>query len=212
MTRRQFIERVRRQIYGGQPSNDATITVGLVNNYLGDAIALAAKQNWKENIAIEGISYSNNGFYTTFKDIAITKDENFLWKVALPQVPVGVGESEGVEMVVFKDTTTGQISQNVVWMSQNERSFNAGRRQIPNKILAYQEGDAIYALSTILLSEYTASVTMLSGGDSTDLDSTLNVPSDYLPIMMQYLQSQLLLERNQPVDATNDGLDAVRAT
>jgi len=212
MTRRQFIERIRRQIYGGQPSNDAAITVGLVNNYLGDAIALAAKQNWKENIAIEGISYSNNGFCTTFKGIAVTKDENFLWKVALPHIPVGIGESEGVSILVFKDSSNNQLSQNVVWMNQNQRSFNAGRREVPNKILAYQEGGAIYILSTILLSAYTASVTMVSGGDSTDLDSTLNVPSDYLPVMMQYLQSQLLLQRNQPVDATNDGLDAIRTT
>ena len=212
MTRRQFIERVRRQIYGGQPSNDATITVGLVNNYLGDAIALAAKQNWKENTAIDGISYANNGFYTTFKGIAVTKDENFLWKIALPQIPLGIGESEGVETLLFKDTTTGQIAQNIVWMSQNQRSFNAGRREIPNKLLAYQEGDAIYVLSTIILSQYTASVTMVSGGDSADLDSTLNVPPDYFPIMMQYLQQQLLLERNQPVDVQNDGLDAIRTT
>lgn len=210
MTRRQYIERVRRQVYGGMPNDDASITVNLVSNYLGDAIAYAAKQNWKENIAIDGISYVNNGFYTTFKDIAVTKDENFLWKVSLPQIPTGIGESEGIDMLTFKDSATGQISHNVVWMSQNQRSFNSGRRSIPNKLLAYLEGKAIYVLSTIILSQYTAQVTMVSGGDSTDLDSELNVPPDYFPFMMQYLQQQLLLQRSQPVDTTNDGLDAVR--
>lgn len=212
MTRKTYIELIRRQIYGGQPSDDAEITVGLVNKYLDIAIAVAAQQNYKGNIAIEGISYVNNGFYTTFKGIAVTKDENFLWKIALPQVPVGIGENEGVEIVVFKDSENNQLSQNIVWMSQNQRSFNSGRRQIPNKLLAYQEADAIYVLSTILLSQYTASVTMVSGGTSTDLTSTINVPPDYFTVIVDYLKAQLLFQRQMPVDSTNDGVDIIKTT
>ena len=92
MTRKFLIERIRRQIYGDQPSNDANITIGLVNSYLNDAIGVAAKQNYKENIAIDGISFVNNSFYTTFKGIAATKDEQFVWKVTLPQIPIGIGK------------------------------------------------------------------------------------------------------------------------
>lgn len=66
MNRRTYIELIRRQIYGSQPSADAEITVGLVNKWLDIAIAAAAQQNYKGNIALEGISYVNNGFYTTF--------------------------------------------------------------------------------------------------------------------------------------------------
>ena len=46
MTRRVFIEQVRRLIYGSQPSNDAEITTGLVNTWLESAIAFAAKTNY----------------------------------------------------------------------------------------------------------------------------------------------------------------------
>lgn len=211
MTVRAFIERVRRQIYGGQPSDDASITVGLVRNYLPDAIAVAAKSNYKENVSIEGISFVNNSFYTVFKGISVTKDENFVWKIKLPQIPVGIGDSEGVSTLQFKDSSTRQISYPVVWLNENQRSFQRGMRVIPNKILAYSQGQFIYAMSTILLSEYTATVTMVSGGDLS-LDSTINVPPDYFPVMMQYLQQQLLLEKMQPVDSTNDGLDAIKTT
>jgi hypothetical protein len=207
MTRLTFIERVRRQIYNGLPPQDATITIGLVNNYLNDAIALAAKQNYKENIAVDGISYINNSFYTTFKGIAVTKDENFLWKIQLPQIPLGIGTSEGISTVEFKDTATGQISYPAVWLSENQRSYQKGMRQIPNKVLAYSQGEFVFALSTIILSQYTATITMVSGGSDTNLQSTLNVPDDYFGVMMQYLQSQLLLEKAQPVDVTNDGID-----
>ncbi len=212
MNRRTYIELIRRQIYGSQPSDDAEITVGLVNKWLDISIAAAAQQNYKGNIALEGISYVNNGFYTTFKDIAVTKDENFLWKIALPQIPVGIGENDGVPILVFKDAANNQLSQNVVWLTQNQRSFNSGRRQIPNKLLAYQEADYIYILSTITLSQYTASVTMISGGTSTDLTSTINVPPDYFTVIVDYMKTQLMFQRQMPQDVQNDGLDAIKTT
>lgn len=211
MLRKSFIERVRRQIYGGQPSDDASITVGLVNNYLSDAIAFAAKTNYKDNLSLEGIGFINNSFYSKFKGLSVTQDELFVWRLTLPEVPAGIGNNEGVSSLVFKDSD-GNISQPCIPMSENQTTFFQGMRPIPNKTLFYYEGAYIYALSTILLSQYTATVTMVSGGDSTDLDSTLNVPPDYFPLMMKYIQDQLMIERKMPVDATNDGLDAITTT
>jgi len=56
------------------------------------------------------------------------------------------------------------------------------------------------------LSQYTASVTLISGGDSSNLSSTLNVPSDYIPSITSYVMQSLMLERKQPQDQTNDGV------
>lgn len=211
MTRKAYIELIRRQVYGSHPSDDATITINLVNRWLNFAIASAAKQNYKENIAIDGISYVNNSFYTTFKGIVPSKNENFLWQIALPHIPIGIGENKGCETLVFKDDD-GNISYNVVWMTQNQRSYQRGMREIPNKVLAYQEGSYVYALSTILLSEYTASVTMVSGGVSTDLTSTINVPDDYFPMIVEFMKAQLMFERSVPVDVQNDGSDIIKST
>ena len=85
-------------------------------------------------------------------------------------------------------------------------------RQIPNKLLAYQQGEFVYVISQLILSEYTANVTLVSAGDSTDLDSTLNVPEDYFSVMVEYIKQQLVFERNQPVDVNNDGNDSIRTT
>lgn len=210
MDRRTYIEMVRRQIYGGLPSDDATITVNLVNSWLDIAIGVAAKQNNRDNISLEGISYINNSFYTTFKGLAVTKDENFLWKVTLPQVPLGIGTSEGVSTLEFKDASTGQISYPAVMLSENQRSFQRGMRTIPNKVLAYSQGEFVYALSTIMLSQYTATITMVSGGTSSDLSSTINVPSDYFPIIVEYLKKELMFALSVPVDNANDGRDVNR--
>jgi hypothetical protein len=212
MQRITYIEQVRRFIYGGQPDDDAEITVGLVNVWLDQAIAVAAKQNYKENIALDGISYVNNSFYTTFKTLAITEDEQFLWKITLPYLPFGVGNSEGISKLVLRDNESRQLTYPVIWLSQNQLTYYRGMRTIPNKLLAYSEGTFVYLISELILQDYTAQATMISGGVSTDLTSTLNVPADYIPVMTEYLKTQLMFERSVPKDVTPDGQDFIRTT
>lgn len=211
MTRKAFIEAVRRQIYGGQPPSEASVTINLVNQYLQDAIGIAAKANYKDSIAIDGIAYINNSFYTTFKSLPIVEDEQFLWKVTLPHIPFGIGTSDGVPILLIKDNESRQLSNNVVWLSEAQRSFSKGMRTIPNSILAYSESKYIYIQSTLILQDYTAQVTMVSGGDPTSLDSELNVPADYIPLMRDYLYQKFMAQRMTPQDLVNDGTDTIKS-
>jgi hypothetical protein len=212
MTRRAYIERIRRLIYGGQPPSEASITVGLVSNYLQDAIAEAARVNYIDNIKLEGISVVNNSFYTTFKSLTVIADEQFLWRITLPQIPVGIGTTDGISTLKFKDSSSNQLSYPLILLSENQNSFQRGMRPIPNKLLAYPQGEYVYVISTLLLNDYTAQVTMISGGDATDLDSTLNVPPDYFKVMNEYLLRILMVEKMQVQDVTNDGSDIVKST
>lgn len=210
MTRILFIEMALRQIYGGQPSDDSSITINLVNVWLEQAIAIAAKKNYADSIQLDGIGYVNNSFYTTFKGLTISADENFVYKVTLPQIPFGIGTTGGISTLQIKDTSSGQFSLPIIWLSQAQRAYCQTMRPIPNKILAYSESEFVFLISTIILTPYTATVTMISGGDSTNLSSTLNVPSDYWPAMVEYIKQQLMFERMSPVDNVNDGSDAVK--
>lgn len=206
MTREFFIERCLRQIYGDFPTDDSSITKNLINGWIHDAAAIAAAKNNEKNISLEGISFVNNSFYTTFKGLAISNDETFLYRVTLPQIPLGIGSTEGISSAVLKDTD-GQITYPIVLLSQNQLTYSRGMRSIPNKVIGYPEGEYLYIKSTYLLNDFTASVTMISAGDSTDLTSTLNVPADYFPIMVEYIKQQLLLEKAQAIDTSNDGKD-----
>lgn len=205
-TRKFYIERILRQIYGTQPTDDASITYPLVNSYLNDGVALAAKQCYKDNIQLEGIGYVNNSFSTTFKGIAVSKDENFVWKVTLPQIPIGIGRNEGVSTLKFKDAD-GNVSLPCIPISESQATYFQSMRPIPNKILYKPEGKYLYALTTILLFRYTASVTLISGGDSTDLNSDFTVPDDYFPVITEYIKNQLAFERSAKQDLNNDGQD-----
>ncbi len=206
MTRRAYIEQIRRLIYGGQPSDDADITVGLVNIWLEQGIAYAAKKNYTDTFQLDGIGYVNNSFYTKFTGLTITNDSQFTWKIELPQVPVGIGATEGISTVRFKYDNI-YVSQAVVLLTANQSTFFENMRPIQNKILATYFGSFVYVTSTLLLDLYEAECTIISGGDSTDLDSTINVPSDYAPFITEYLRTQLIFERSIPKDNVNDGVD-----
>lgn len=211
MDRYTFIERALRQIYGGYIPDDSSITFNLVNSWLEDAAAVAAKQNYKDNIALDGIGYVNGSFYSKFTDIAITSDGNFIWKMTLPSIPLGIGRNEGISTLELVDED-GRVTRPFIPISEQQKSYYQSMRPIPNKVLYYYEGQYMYAVSTLLLNDYTANIVMVSAGDSTDLSSTLNVPSDYYAIMVEYIKQQLGFQRSQPVDSQNDGLDAIRST
>src|SRR5688572_30270706 len=98
-----LIERILLLVYGDQPADDASITNSLVNEYINTAIGIAAKQNYKEAIQLDGIGYVNNSFYSTYKGIVVTKDEKYRWKLTLPHLPMGIGRNEGVSALRFKN-------------------------------------------------------------------------------------------------------------
>lgn len=206
MTRLQLIEQILRQIYGTYPSDDASITPMLVNQYLDQGIAFAAKNNYTDNVKIDGIGYVNNSFYTSFKGIAITKDETGLWVITLPQVPVGIGANEGISTLVLKDNT-GKISLPLIPLTENQKTYFQSLQNLPFKTLYYVEGNRAYIISALKLSDYTATVTLVSGGNSSDLSSNLNIPGDYIPFVIEFIQKQLLLMKTTPRDLSNDGQD-----
>jgi len=206
MTRQHLIERILRQVYGDQPRDDSSITPNLVNEWMNTGIGIAAKQNYKEAIQLDGIGYVNNSFYTTFKGLEVEPDESFKWKITLPQLPFGIGRNEGIATLQFKDANN-KVSLPCIPLSENQKGYYQRMRPIPNVILFYPEGTFLYALSTIILSNYTATVGMVSGGDSSDLTSVLNIPDDFVNIVIDYVSKMLMLERAQPQDITADGVD-----
>lgn len=206
-TRQQYCELIIREIYGGQPTDDAAITVNQVNLLLNGAIATAAKLNFTENKRTDNVEYINDSFYATFKNRDITKiySERYLYTLVLPQIPVGIGSNIGVASgeAVSPD---GQVSQPFVFLSANEWSRRKTMRRIPNKILCNYEGSTLQMYSTLQLNDYKAQVRMVSGGD-TALSAIVNVPDDYFKTILAYVKEELVFERSQPKDLTSDGKD-----
>ena len=205
MTRNQTIELILRQIYNGQPSDDSSITFSQVNLWLNQAIGIAAKKNYTDSIQLDGIAYMNNSFYVSYVGLVITQFDNNTFQLSLPHIPFALGKNEGVSTVQFKKDN--MLSFTAIPMSINQIAYQDTLRPIQNKVLYWQENTKVYIKTDIPMTQYTASVRMISGGDSTDLSSTLNIPDDYMPIVIEYIKQQLAFERSRPIDTANDGVD-----
>ena len=206
MTRKTFIERILRQIYNGQPSDDSNITFNLVNQWLNDAIGVAAKKNYTDSIQMDGVAYVNNSFYTSYSGLTITSVNNTTFKFTLPQIPVALGKNEGLATLNFSNNNT-PTTFGAVPLSMNQVSYQDTLRPIQNKVVYWSQGQEVYMSTGIPLTAYKANVRMVSGGDSSDLNSTLIIPDDYVPIMVEYIKAQLAFERSRPIDTSNDGVD-----
>jgi hypothetical protein len=208
-TRLSLIKRILRQIYSGQPTEDSNITVNLVNKWMNDGLALAAKENYKEAIAIDGMGYVNNSFYCTYSGLTITTDptDNQTYMFTLPQIPLGFSKDQGIGKLQFKDPS-GFISNDAIPLSMNQVAYIDRLPPVQNKILYWSEGVFVRCKTPIQLFNYTAIVKMVSAGDATDLESIINVPDDYIPAVIAYVKDQLAWERNQPQPAANDGEDS----
>ena len=207
MTRYQFIERILRQIYNGQPSDDSSITYNLVNQWLNDAIGMVVKKNYTDSLQMDGVAYVNNSFYTTFTNLDINAEtvDNETYSINLPLIPYALGKDEGVATLqIVGDKKT---SQTAIPLSMNQVGYIPQLRPIQNKILYWTEGKQAYLKSNIPLTAYKATVRMISGGNSNDLESTLIVPDDYVPMIVEYIKGQLAYERSRPIDQSNDGVD-----
>ena len=124
MTRAKFCERILRLIYNDQPTDDSSITINLVNEWLNDGIGLAVKKNYADNLQLEGVASISNSFYTTFSNLSITQADSDLFTVTLPQLPFGIGTTEGVASLQVYDnnvskagvplSTSQSVYQNVI--------------------------------------------------------------------------------------------------
>jgi len=207
MTRNSVIERILRQIYNGQPSDDSNITYNLVNQWLNDAIGLAVKKNYTDSIQMDGVAYVNNSFYTTFTNLDISAEtvDTVTYSISLPLIPYALGKNEGVATLQFVGDK--KTSQTAIPLSINQVAYIEQLRPIQNKILYWVEGKSIFIKSSIPLTSYKATLRLISGGDSSNLSSTLIVPDDYMPMVIEYIKSQLAFERSRPIDTSNDGVD-----
>ena len=208
MTRKTLIERILRQIYNGQPSDDSSITFNLVNQWLNDAVGLAAKKNYTDSIQMDGVAYVNNSFYTSYSSLTITQVDNTTFKFTLPQIPVALGKNEGIATLQFSNSKT-PTSFGAVPLSMNQVGYQDTLRPIQNKVVYWPQGQEVYMSTGIPLTAYKANVRMVSGGDSSDLNSTLIIPDDYMNYIVEYIKGQLAFERSRPIDQSNDGVDNI---
>ena len=205
MTRRVLIEQIRRMLYGSIPTDDANISEKEINLYINEALAYMAKINYTDSIKLDGIESIADSFYLTFKNLAITKDNDTgYYSLDLPQVPLGLARGYGIATVTFP-TSTG-LAKSPIPISVRELDYMDSLKQPPSKIFYWPEGKKLWFKSYTNLVGKFAIVRMVST-ETADLDSELNVPQEYITDIINLVMNQLRPRKGAPQDSTNDGLD-----
>ena len=205
MTRRVLIEQIRRIFYGGVPNDDANLSEKEVNTYLNEAIAYMAKVNYTDAIKLDGIETVADSFYATFKNLAITKDNDTgYYSLDLPQVPLGLARGYGISTVTFP-TSTG-LAKSPIPISVRELDYIDQLKQPPSKIFYWAEGKKLWFKSYTNLVGKFAIVRMVST-ETSDLDAEINVPQEYVTDIINMVINQLKIRKGTPEDTVNDGVD-----
>jgi hypothetical protein len=205
MTRKALIEQVRRLYYGGIPSDDATLTENEVNLYINQAIAYIAKVNYTDAIKLDGVETVSDAFYATFKNLAITKDNDTgYYSTTLPHPPLGLSRGYGISTVTFP-VNTG-LAKAPTPISPRELDIIDNLKSPPSRIYYWAEGNKLWFKSYVNLVGRFAIVRMVSA-ENTDLTSEVNVPVEYISDMINWILNQLKVRKGMPEDTTNDGLD-----
>jgi hypothetical protein len=207
MTRRVLIEQIRRMLYGSIPTDDANITEKEINLYINEAIAYMAKVNYTDAIKLDGIETVADSFYATFKNLAITKDNDTgYYSLDLPQVPLGLSRGYGISTVTFP-TSTG-LAKSPIPVSPRELDYMDNLKQHPSKIFYWVEGKKLWFKSYTNLVGRFAIVRMVST-ETSDLDAEINVPQEYITDIINLVMNQLRPRKATPQDSTNDALDKI---
>lgn len=205
MTRRVLIEQIRRLYYGGTPSDDANLTENEVNTYINQAIAYFAKVNYSDAINLDGVETVGDAFYSTFKNLAITKDNDTgYYSATLPHPPLGLARGYGISTVTFP-VSTG-LAKAPTPISPREVDYIEQIKLPPSKIFYWSEGNKLWFKSYTNLVGRFAIVRMISAENS-DKTAELNVPAEYISDIINWIMNQLRVRKGMPEDTTNDGLD-----
>jgi hypothetical protein len=205
MTRKVIIEQIRRIFYGGVPNDDASLSEKEVNFYLNEAIAYMAKVNYTDAIKLDGIETVADSFYATFKNLAITKDNDTgYYSLDLPQVPLGLARGYGISTVTFP-TSTG-LAKSPIPISVRELDYMDNLKQPPSKIFYWAEGKKLWFKSYTNLVGKFAIVRMVST-ETSDMDAEINVPQEYMSDIVDLVLNKLKIRKGTPEDNVNDGVD-----
>lgn len=205
ITRKNIIDRIRRAIYGGIPPDSAEITVNLVNSYLNDGIAAAAKKNFQENFAVDQIGSVADGFYMTFSPFTISHDDvTGYYGFDAPQMPLSLPAGINVSnlFVVMPSKIKVECSRITTRDLQVMFEVPMDTREIyywleGMKVMLWSKGD-ITGSKAYMRMPY---------AESSDLNAAINCPPDMIPDVTGYVLQMLGVQAQEAPMTQNENVE-----
>ncbi len=205
---RQLINRVQRHINDEFPSSDFSVSVNEMQLYIEEALATTLIGNVYNGAKVEGNIAVPEGVVTTYSLPAMAQNTvTREWYSTLPQPPVSLPLGYSVSDGYFADSVNGK-GLPITFVKTKRVAYRQYMPQ-PQGVLARIEGSRIICQvsdGSSLLNQ-TLYVTMASTRVS-DIDAVLNVPDDFIEMMLTKVTARLMQRKQVPKDIIQDDISS----
>jgi len=201
MTRKEVCELIQRRLAGGTPSNDFEPVISEINAWLDYGIAQAAIRNYRDGAEID-VEYIADAFYTTFKNIPISREpESGYWKGVLPSPAIGV--PRGYDITSVMPASNGRFGKPFIRVTPQQLDYY---NDLPRPIgpFFWTEESFIYVETNMDLSGVKLAVRMASSAGKRGLNDEVLCPADYIPLVIEYTMAKF---QPRPKDNSTDGVN-----
>jgi hypothetical protein len=179
-TKRQIVDEIRYQVFGGMPNNSTAISENFVLRLLNNRIAEAAVKNSYINSNLEGVLYADDIFTLTYSNITLLTDANSGLKYfELPTQPVGLPNKRAI--TIFPPKTRGGFMDDL--FKPILRSKVTKVRRLPNlkKVFHFTENGNEYFVDNFQIMDSFSNVNLsIVSAGALDLDDNINMPEDMI--------------------------------
>ncbi|WP_312697041.1 hypothetical protein [Sphingobacterium mizutaii] len=210
--RRQIVEEIRTEAYGGMPPVDAKFSENFVLLRFNSKLAAKARINAFELTNLEGITYADDMFYVRFKDLEVKDDSDTGYKfVIIPAQPIGLPRQRAFTLSLPKKGQIGGRDSSLFKMIGRHEVDRMNSLPGMNKVYCYVEDGKIFMklpkrMRGLDFDKVSLSIATADGG----LDSDLNAPAEMVEIISRELVKELrdgIL--GMPQDLKNDGIESL---
>lgn len=211
-TKKSLIERIKKHIADGFPSNEFTTTDNEVLLYIDQAAAFNLIGQVYGNAKIEGSLATPEAYLTTYELPALLQDSvSGYWYTTLPQPPVNLPLGYSINRVFFGSDGTGQsreclpIKAKRVGYRVNLPMPEGARYWVENSRIWVAASDG-QALSNQTL------FTQMAKTRTESITETLALPDDAIEAIFNSVVGKLIQRMQLPKDVIVDGIGAGNKT
>jgi len=196
-------EQILTTYYKGIRNDDSQYSLRHIASMVAQEVAIMARKNAFENGNNGDVTYINDMFISTYKNVAVSTDPVSLDKyAALPAVPTALPNNQEIVSVSLNKKT----NKTFIPMKNKDRFAQSFLPNIKGVVFYYIEDGKIY-FDNPCNYQFTALTIKMAGSlpSGNILDAQLNVPKNYESEIIDKVLQRLLSVSRLSQDLTNDG-------
>lgn len=196
-------EQILTSYYKGVRSDDSSYSLKFVASMIAQEVAVMARKNAFENSSNGDVTYSNDSFTSTFKNVAVVVDPVTKEKYSvLPSIPTALPNNQEIVSVAINKKN----SKTFIPIKTKDRFAQAFLPCIRGVVYYYVEDGKLFYDNADSFIFANVTLSMVGAAPSGNiLEAQLNIPKNYESEIIDKVLNRLLSLARLGQDLTNDG-------